>query len=166
MSTGEKIKKARHARGLTQKELGEKVGLTDVRIRQYELNNRTPKEDTLRLIAEALKVNYHSLCEPTIYTAEEVIFSLFELEEHYPFGLYSIPVVTDNKSKEQIGIIFEEMWINEFLMEWKLRKKELQTGKISEKEYEEWKRNWPQTSDHCGKDIPERKWRSESESKD
>lgn len=166
MSTGEKIKKARHARGLTQKELGEKVGLTDVRIRQYELNNRTPKEDTLRLIAEVLEVNYHSLCEPTIDTAEEVIFSLFELEEHYPFSLHPIPVVTNDKSKEQIGITFEETWINEFLMEWKLRKKELQTGKISQKEYEEWKWNWPQTSDHCEKGIPERKWRRESESKD
>lgn len=33
MPTGNKIKKARLTRGLTQKELGEKVGLTDVRIR-------------------------------------------------------------------------------------------------------------------------------------
>ena len=54
MPTGDRIKKVRIARGLTQKELGEKVSLTDVRIRQYELNNRTPKEDTLRMIAEAL----------------------------------------------------------------------------------------------------------------
>lgn len=107
MPTGDKIKKARIARGLTQKELGEKVGLTDVRIRQYELNNRTPKEDTLRSIAEALDVNYHALCISTLYAAEEVMFSLFELNNHYPLGLHQIKLSADtNGPREQIGLTF------------------------------------------------------------
>ena len=160
MPTGDKIKKARLARGLTQKELGEKVGLTDVRIRQYELNNRTQKEDTLRAIAKALDVNYHSLCEPTLYAAEEVMFSLFELDDHYPLGLHQIKVSADtNGPREQIGLTFEQKLMNDFLMEWMLRKQELLAGKISKEEYEEWKRNWPQTCDDGGNSEPKKKWK-------
>lgn len=46
--------------------------------------------------------------------------------------------------------------MNDFLMERMLRKQELQAGKISRKEYEEWKRNWTQTYDDCGKFDPKK----------
>ena len=52
MTTGEKIKKARTSKGLTQKELGALVGLPDDRIRKYELNIRTPKRELLQKIAD------------------------------------------------------------------------------------------------------------------
>ncbi len=52
MAIGERIKRARNFRKLTQKELGLAVGFeentADVRIAQYESNTRTPKEDMLR----------------------------------------------------------------------------------------------------------------------
>lgn len=142
MTTGEKIKKIRLVRGMTQKELGEKVGLTDVRIRQYELNNRTPKEDLLRKIAEVLKVNYYALCEPRWNSMEELVFTLFELEEQNRLRLQLLLGNSENGQQKGVGIVFEEEELQEFLKEWLIRKEKLQEGKMEEKEYEEWKRNW------------------------
>ena len=88
MAVGDRIKRARNFRGMTQKELGIAIGFeeksADIRIAQYESNTRTPKEELLRKIAEVLDVNYRSLYEPTLYAAEDVMYTLFELDEHYP----------------------------------------------------------------------------------
>ena len=37
---------------------------------------------------------------------------------------------------------------------------ELKSGKITRDEYYEWKINWPQTCDGCGKYEPKRQWQS------
>ena len=88
MAVGDRIKRARNLRGMTQKELGIAIGFeeksADIRIAQYESNTRTPKEELLRKIAEVLDVNYRSLYEPTLYAAEDVMYTLFELDEHTP----------------------------------------------------------------------------------
>ena len=51
MAIGERIKRIRNFRKLTQAQLGEAVGLSDVRIRQYEIGNRTPEEDMIQELA-------------------------------------------------------------------------------------------------------------------
>ena len=104
MAVGDRIKRARNLRGMTQKELGIAIGFeeksADIRIAQYESNTRTPKEELLRKIAEVLDVNYRSLYEPTLYAAEDVMYTLFELDEHYPgTRLYE---VTDTTHPYQI----------------------------------------------------------------
>lgn len=48
MAIGERIKHIRSFRKMTQSQLGEAVGLSDVIIRQYEIGNRTPKEDMIK----------------------------------------------------------------------------------------------------------------------
>ena len=48
MAIGERIKRILTFRKMTQSQLGEAVGLSDVRIRQYELGNRTPKTDMIQ----------------------------------------------------------------------------------------------------------------------
>ena len=54
MAVGDRIKRARNLRGMTQKELGIAIGFeeksADIRIAQYESNTRTPKEELLRKI--------------------------------------------------------------------------------------------------------------------
>lgn len=81
MAVGERIKRARNFRGMTQKELGVAIGFeeksADIRIAQYESNTRTPKEELLRKIATVLDVNYRSLYEPTLYAAEDIMYTLF-----------------------------------------------------------------------------------------
>lgn len=59
VTTGEKIKRIRQHRKMTQKELGEAIGLGATganRIAQYEMGYRVPKEDLLQKIAEVLDV--------------------------------------------------------------------------------------------------------------
>ena len=60
MTVGDKIKKIRTFRGMTQKELGLAIGFeekgADNRIAQYETNYRVPKRELLDKMAEALRV--------------------------------------------------------------------------------------------------------------
>ena len=76
MAIGERIKRIRNFRKLTQAQLGEAVGLSDVRIRQYEIGNRTPKEEMIQELAKALDCNHLSIYEPSLYAAEDVILRL------------------------------------------------------------------------------------------
>ena len=59
-----------------------------------------------------------------------------------------------------VGMWFNYGVLNYFMKEWVLRKEELKSGKITRDEYFEWKINWPQTCDGCGKYDPKKKWRS------
>ena len=51
--------------------------------------------------------------------------------------------------------------LDDFLKEWQLRKRQLREGEITKEEYLEWKLNWPQTADGCGRYEPKKKWRKE-----
>lgn len=55
--TGDKIKRLRIERGLTQKELGNLCGILEPNIRKYETHKQNPKKETLNKIAVALNVN-------------------------------------------------------------------------------------------------------------
>jgi len=162
MAVGDRIKRVRNMRGMTQRELGFGVGFdensADVRIAQYESGTRTPKEDILRKIAEILNVNYRSLYESTLYAAEDLMYTLFELDEHYKISLSESP-------QKQIGVSFDSKLLNDFMREWLLRKQELTEGEITKDEYREWKLNWSQTADDCGKHTPTKKWRKNNTDK-
>lgn len=56
MTVGERIRAARRAKGMTQKELAEKMGTSYVVISQWENGKRNPKFSTLREIAKALEI--------------------------------------------------------------------------------------------------------------
>ena len=99
MAIGERIKRIRNFRKLTQAQLGEAVGLSDVRIRQYEIGNRTPKEEMIQELAKALDCNYRSIYEPSLYAAEDVMYALFELDEHYDMPLYEVADPEDPTGK-------------------------------------------------------------------
>ena len=61
MTTGKKIREARKAAGLTQKELAAKLGIVPNSISQYENGTRNAKPATLRRIAEAIGCNLFDL---------------------------------------------------------------------------------------------------------
>lgn len=69
-----KLKELRKARGLTQKELGDKIGRTDRAISNYENGCRRPDAPTLRRIAHALGVRMDDI-ELPCYEDEECEFS-------------------------------------------------------------------------------------------
>ena len=84
MTQGERIKHIRQKRGMTQQQLGEACGFTEasagVRIRQYESNKKSPKDDTLQIIAEALHVNYIAIKNYDLGSAEDILETLFWLD--------------------------------------------------------------------------------------
>ena len=63
MTIGERIKKIRLEKGMTQKELAEKCGLFDSAIRRYESGRQNPKIGTVQKIAMALDVNIGDIVE-------------------------------------------------------------------------------------------------------
>lgn len=85
MKISDKIKKFRLLRGLTQKQLGEKVGFpslsADIRINQYETAKMKPKQDISDKIAKALDIDEELLFESKIENNKEIIATLFELCE-------------------------------------------------------------------------------------
>lgn len=56
MTTGEKIKNERKKAGLTQKQLGERLGVSFQAVAQWENDFRRPKYETIIKIADALMV--------------------------------------------------------------------------------------------------------------
>lgn len=61
MTTGQLIKAARKKAGMTQKELGAKLGVAYQTLAQWENDLRNPKLDTLQRIAAALGVPVQDL---------------------------------------------------------------------------------------------------------
>lgn len=87
MTIGNKIRKIRNLRNLTQAELGSKVNLPGDMIRKYENNVRTPKKDRLIQIANALEVDTSALSDINITSIKDILHILFELDEHYKIDL-------------------------------------------------------------------------------
>ena len=164
MAIGDRIKRVRKFRGMTQKELGMTIGFdektADIRVAQYESGTRTPKEDILKKITEALDVNYRSIYEPSLYAAEDVMYTLFELDEHYG-GTSLYEVEDDEYDDKHMAVCFNARILDGFMREWQIRKQQLVDGEITKEEYTEWKLNWPQTADDCGKYEPRKQWRKD-----
>ena len=76
--------------------------------------------------------------------------------------LYEVTDTTDPDFPEKhMAVSFRYHLLDDFLKEWQLRKKQLREGEITKEEYLEWKLNWPQTADGCGRYEPKKKWRKE-----
>lgn len=73
MDIGNRIKELRTKKGLTQKELSEKCGLSKNGLWNYENNKRTPSIETLTNIAMALNVSLSTLLETETTFTNKVI---------------------------------------------------------------------------------------------
>ena len=85
MTIGERIKKIRVFRKMTMDELGGALGFEgknmSVRISQYETGARIPGEDMILKLADALHCNYKAISDYSLGAAEDIIETLFWLEE-------------------------------------------------------------------------------------
>jgi transcriptional regulator with XRE-family HTH domain len=59
---GSRLRSARLAAGLSQAELGKRVGVVQSHISGMEIGDRTPSMEALRMLAGALGVSIHWLC--------------------------------------------------------------------------------------------------------
>ena len=87
MTLGNKIRKYRQLRGLTQKELGLMAGFSeataDSRIRKYESDAMAPKTAIRQKLADAVDVDLSALSDLDISSQEDVMQALFQLEENF-----------------------------------------------------------------------------------
>ena len=143
MKLGEKIKLVRKHRGLTQRELGERLhldGNAANRIAQYESGFRTPKESRTKGIAKALNVreeNFFTRAE----TPEDIIRLMIWYDwEHGCDGSVLVCMI----------LLFDEFEkVSKYLKEWYELKKKLETRQSTQAEYLEWMLQWPTTKNRC-----------------
>ena len=120
-SIGAKIKKIRELRGLTQKELGLRCGFSEataaVRIRQYESNQKTPREKALHILAEALEIDTAALFDADFSPAYNAAHALFDLEDFHGLqpvfikGAYYLQFDPNNKLDKYFEFQrFMELW--------------------------------------------------------
>ena len=73
MTTGQRIQQARKKAGLSQKQLGGKLGLSASMIGQWENDLRNPKMETLERIADALGVPLSEICSKDLLKNYEIL---------------------------------------------------------------------------------------------
>jgi transcriptional regulator with XRE-family HTH domain len=136
VSIGARIRRYRNDVDMTQRELAEEVGLTESAIRNYERDIRTPGDEQIERIAEALDVSADSIREVGVSGARGALEVLFRFERE--LGLK--PVATD------AGVAVApdpsrpgSQKAAQALKAWKRMRDLLESGEISEGEYEAWK---------------------------
>lgn len=96
MNVGENIKKIRKEKGLTQKELGIRLGVSQAAIGQFENTEANLKMETIKKIAEALEVDYTRLIIETPFSSgskeEREKMSLEELAEYLAYSTTNDPL--------------------------------------------------------------------------
>lgn len=120
MTIGQRIKKIREFRGMTQRFLGLQLGFpentADVRIAQYESGNRVPKQSVIHRLADVLGVSPKVFSATVCLSRDDMMQSIFWMEETKGGGE-----------------------IYDCIREWESMRTKYESGKISEKEYLEWK---------------------------
>lgn len=136
MPVGSRIRALRKSAGLTQRELAESIGLTESAVRNYELGLRTPSDEQLDAMAEAMGVASEALRDIRVESAREALEVLFRMEE--TLGLY--PVESDGAMGLAIDTEKElAPAMHQSLVAWKRMRDGLSDGSVSPEEYEAWK---------------------------
>lgn len=145
MHSGKRIKYIRKLRGLTQKELGCRLGFcesnADIRIAQYEGGKRKPKETVVLELAKVLGVKPEAIKAPAVSSANDVVRFLFALEDE--FGL----CVSRNEDELSFSLKNGEDCccrdaLLGFLEEWAEKGEALKSGALSQEEYDNWRFNY------------------------
>ena len=123
MPIGEKIKHWRVQKGLSQKELGDQIGMSQQQIGQYETGTRTPKQETLLKIAKALGVHLRDLADNSW---------LEEIDRQYPTA------GEEYARYKAVNKYLEEMWFTISERPIKLRDEEVDDEGHTAKIPDEW----------------------------
>lgn len=146
MNVGDRIKRIRILRGMTQKELGLAIGFpeksADVRIAQYEMGNRNPKEEVIELMAKALHVKPSAISNSNPNTYINLMYNLLDMEN--TFGLHidqidgELCIRMDRSHKDYVRLF-------DMMLQWYEERKKGNVDFESSMAYEEWKLNYPPT---------------------
>lgn len=160
---GHRIREIREAQGMTQSELGEKIGLNGDRVQKYENGVRKPKADLLKKFASALGVSTLALTDPIVANYIGAMYALFEMEKNYDLKV--------KRDDGKLSLVFGNGFmgeINGYIDEWEkeCRQIELELEAASSEEerasvlhsYKLWKWNFPEAlTDMTEKNLRELK---------
>lgn len=134
MATGDNIRRYRKAKGLTQAQLADAVGLTEGAIRHYESGIRAVKPELLEEIAKELEVSVGALKDYGVETSRDLMALLLQLEEGY--GLVpsedGMALAVDPKAPHGPKLA-------QSIKSWAKKRKELEHGEVDETVYADWK---------------------------
>ena len=153
MAIGERIRFFRNLRGMTQKYLGIKAGMSertaDIRVAQYESGTRTPKADLTRTLAEILSVAPEALTVPDIESYLGLMHTLFALEDLYGLQIDKLDGeiclrLNKNHSSAYLSLLEE-------FSAWQKQAERYRSGEISKEEYDQWRYTYPKAKrdDQC-----------------
>lgn len=128
---GQRIRKLRERRGMTQKELADACGVGESALRSYELGARYPKDKVLDRIAKALKVRPEIFEVYGIDTELQLIHALFNFEDRFKLE-------PEPDGRAAIGAFRSRMLYKAF-SDWSKRHQQLEDGEITREEYQDWK---------------------------
>ena len=145
MILGERIKRIRTFRGLTQRELGLKLGYeernADVRVAQYESGSRTPKTDLTNKLAEVFGVSASALTIPDIDSYNGLMHTLFVMEDLYGLRIDKLDGELCIRLDKGMGTNYISMF--EMFSAWQEKAEKLKNGEITKEEYDYWRYNYP-----------------------
>lgn len=154
MGIGERIRWFRKKKGLTQRALGLKVGFTDktadLRIRQYEIGLRSPKEDTIKDLAQVFDVAEEALAVPDIDHSIGLMHTLFTLEDRY--GLTIMKIDGQVCLRPDVNHPNYSLSLADNLNAWYEVKEKRLNGIIRTEEYDHWKYSYPADKAEAQKD--------------
>ena len=132
-------------RGMTQKYLGTLVGFpdksADVRLAQYEAGSRKPKANLTAALAQALEVAPQALDIPDIDSQIGLMHTLFALEDIYGLTVSETGGEVCLRVSKDKGKNAQELL--QMLTAWQEQAANLTAEKISKKEYDQWRYNYP-----------------------
>ena len=150
MATGERIRFFRNLRGMTQKALGTLLGFpptsADVRMAQYESEDRTPKADLTAAIAEALDVSPRAITVPDIDSMDGLMHTLFTLEDRKLLRIQSIDGAICLRAEIAKGGM-RAADLDQRLRAWQEQSDKLAAGEITKEAYDRWRYHYPDFDD-------------------
>lgn len=162
VATGERIRFFRTLRGMTQKYLGLMLGFpqnsADVRLAQYESEDRTAKADLTQNMADALDVSPKALAVPDIDSMDGLMHTLFALEDRKLIHITEVDGVTCIRAAIFDGG-YQAADLEHRLLSWNEQAALLKAGKITKEEYDRWRYHYPDYDENVIKaqippDIP------------
>ena len=150
MATGERIRFFRTLRGMTQKYLGLMLGFpdnsADVRLAQYESEDRTPKADLTAQLAEALDVSPKAIAVPDIDTMDGLMHTLFALEDRKLLRITNADGLICLRAEIFDGGVHAAD-LDQRLRAWQEQAAKLKAGEITKEDYDRWRYHYPAFDD-------------------
>lgn len=142
-----RLKEAREAKGLNQKVLAERVGVTPASLSAYEKDGKNPSLNVAAELARECGVSLDWLCglsdiqgiSGSLESYKDIISLLFRIEDSCPQKLKITRTKINEGEKVQEIIYFADILMYEFFKEWGKMKAVFDAGMIDKEVYGLWR---------------------------